>query len=74
MLQEMAEEVGFVAPSPTKFASLTKVLRVASQAAERRRLLQQQNTEREKHKQERLKLIYQIEALMRQVGADTRVP
>ena len=37
------------------------------------RLLQQQNTEREKHKQERLKLIYQVEALMHQVRAGIRL-
>lgn len=42
------------------------VLRVW-QAAERRRLLQQQNSERALHKEERLKLIYQVEALMHQV-------
>jgi hypothetical protein len=38
-----------------------------AQAAERRRLLQQQNSERASHKEQRLKLIYQVEALMRQV-------
>ena len=47
-------------------------VRCGAQAAERRRLLQQQNAERAAHKEERLKLIYQVEALMTQVRAAAR--
>lgn len=83
MLQEMAEEVRVrerprlpaqrpTLPPPSR-RPLPLLTRGAPlefpQAAERRRLLQQQNSERAAHKQERLKLIYQVEALMTQVRA-----